>query len=166
GVRVHESTITQILQTKDKWLTTEIVNPKKKKNRAITVPVLELAFKEFVLTYQYKMILDDALLIKKAKLLASRLGVPEDLNFSDPMQIEEYLDIPDKNIIYKVPDNNQIISDLVETFRERSDEMEDKDPEEASNSVEKEIVNPSEAFKSLDNICTFLLQQEGASEYI
>jgi hypothetical protein len=38
---------------------------------------LELALKEFVLRYQHQTILSDAILIEKAKLLASELEVPE-----------------------------------------------------------------------------------------
>ncbi|CAG8611544.1 24008_t:CDS:2 [Racocetra persica] len=369
GVRVHESTITRILQTKDKWLTTEIVNPEKKRNRAITIPALELALHEFVLTYQHRTILSDAILTEKARLLADGLGVSEgtlqfssgwlhkfkerngirkeklhgeaesanniaimqshpllknkcanysleliynmdetalfyrlepdyslatqrlsgksvlllldncsshktdglvlqnvkicflpknttskiqpmdagiiisfkknyhhhhirwmldqiesgenaqdlkidilqertiqncwrhtnilsiwdnigedeilhdepsldellleelsknieDLNFSDPMRVEEYLNIPDKDIVYKVPDEDQIILDLVETFRERPDEMKHEDSEEADDSIENKIINPNKALKSLENVCTFLLQQEDASECI
>jgi Tc5 transposase DNA-binding domain len=36
-----------------------------------------LALKEFILSYQYRIILSDAILIEKAKLLARGLGVPE-----------------------------------------------------------------------------------------
>ncbi|CAG8565708.1 1190_t:CDS:1, partial [Dentiscutata heterogama] len=53
----------------------------------------------------------------------------KDLNFSGPMQIKEYLGILDENVVYKVPDNNQIISNLIEIFRERPDKIEDEDPE-------------------------------------
>jgi len=77
NVRVHESTITRILQTKDERLTTEVNNPEKKRNRSVTFPELELALKEFVLIYQHRTILSDAMLIEKAKQLASGLGVPE-----------------------------------------------------------------------------------------
>jgi hypothetical protein len=38
---------------------------------------LKLALKEFVLRYQHQTILSDAILIEKAKLLASELEVPE-----------------------------------------------------------------------------------------
>ena len=77
GVRFHESTITRILQSSDKRLTTEIANPETKRHRSVTVPELELALKEFVLYYQHKTILSDAMLIEKAKLLASGLEIPE-----------------------------------------------------------------------------------------
>ncbi|CAG8657003.1 1526_t:CDS:1, partial [Cetraspora pellucida] len=47
------------------------------------------------------------------KLLLEELSKNiEDLNFSDLMQIEEYLNIPDEDIVYKVPDEDQIILDL------------------------------------------------------
>jgi hypothetical protein len=77
GVRVDESTITRILQTKDKRLTTEVINPEAKRHKTVAVPELEFALKEFVLTYQHKTILSDALLIEKAKSLADELEVPQ-----------------------------------------------------------------------------------------
>jgi hypothetical protein len=77
GLRVDESTITRILQTKDKRLTTEVINPDAKRHKAVFVPELEFALKEFVLTYQHKTILSDALLIEKAKSLADELEVPQ-----------------------------------------------------------------------------------------
>ncbi|CAG8817659.1 1911_t:CDS:1, partial [Dentiscutata erythropus] len=69
------------------------------------------------------------------------------------------------NIVYKIPDDNQIILDLVKIFRKRSDEME-KNHKKVDNSVEKEIISPSDTLKSLENIYTFLFQQESANEYI
>src|SRR5207247_4048266 len=77
GVRVDESTITRILQSKDKRLAVEVINPEAKRHKAVIVPELELALKEFVLTYQHRAILSDALLIEKAKLLADELEVPQ-----------------------------------------------------------------------------------------
>jgi len=76
-LRVDKSTITRILQTKDKHLTTEVINSGAKRHKAVIVPELELALKEFVLTYQHRAILSDALLIEKAKLLADELEVPQ-----------------------------------------------------------------------------------------
>ena len=77
GVRVDKSTITRILKTRDKRLTSEVINPEAKRHKAVIIPELELALKEFVLTYQHKTILSDALLVEKAKLLADELEVPE-----------------------------------------------------------------------------------------
>ena len=76
GLRVDESTITWILQTKDKRLTTEVIKPDVKRHKGVIVLELKLALKEFVLTYQHRTILSDALLIEKAKLLADELQVP------------------------------------------------------------------------------------------
>src|SRR4051812_23997864 len=61
-VRVNESTITRTLQSKEKQLTTEVANPEAKHHKSVAVPKLELAFKEFVLCYQHKTILSDAIL--------------------------------------------------------------------------------------------------------
>ena len=77
NVRISESTITRILQTKDKRISTDIVNPEAKRHKPVAVPELELALKEFVLCYQHKTILSDAILIEKAKLLAEELEVPQ-----------------------------------------------------------------------------------------
>ncbi|GBB97827.1 hypothetical protein RclHR1_03080016 [Rhizophagus clarus] len=72
-----------VLQTKNKRLSTEVTNPEQKRYRSVMCLKLELALKEFMLRYQHQTILSDAILIEKAKLLASELGVPEDtLQFS------------------------------------------------------------------------------------
>ena len=65
------------MKTSDKRLTLEVINPVAKRHKAVIIPELELTLKEFVLTYQNKTILSDALLIEKAKLLADKLEVPE-----------------------------------------------------------------------------------------
>jgi transposase len=77
GIRVSESTITRILQTTDKRLATELVNPEAKRHKNVVVPELELALKEFVLNYQHKTVLSESLLIEKAKQLATGFEVPE-----------------------------------------------------------------------------------------
>ena len=82
-VRIHESTIIWILQGQNKWLTSEVIHPEQKWHKPVTFSELELAFKEFVLSYQHWAILSDAILTEKAKLLASGLGIPENtLQFS------------------------------------------------------------------------------------
>jgi hypothetical protein len=78
-VKVDESTITQILQTKNKRLNTEIINLEQKRHKSVMYPELELALKEFILRYQHQTILSNAILIEKAKLLASELEVPESI---------------------------------------------------------------------------------------
>src|SRR3989337_320750 len=39
------------------------------------------------------------------------------INFSHPMQLEEYLNILEENVIYEVPEDDQIIEELVYLFR-------------------------------------------------
>lgn len=77
NVRVNESTITRILQKSEKILNTEITNPNAKRHKSVVVPELELALKEFILIYQDKAILSEAMLIEKAKQLADGLEVPD-----------------------------------------------------------------------------------------
>lgn len=79
GVRVDESTITRILQTTEERLNSETTNPNKKRHKPVTYPALELALKEFVLNYQHRTILSDAILIEKAKMIANGLNIPQDM---------------------------------------------------------------------------------------
>ncbi|CAG8826809.1 16233_t:CDS:1, partial [Racocetra persica] len=51
--------------------------------RAVTYPELDLTLKEFMLIYQHKTVLNNALLIEKARALADSLEIPQGaLNFS------------------------------------------------------------------------------------
>jgi hypothetical protein len=77
GVRVDESTITQILQSKEKQLATKVTKPEVKCHKVVNVSELELALKEFVLCYQYITILSNVILIEKAKLLANKLEISQ-----------------------------------------------------------------------------------------
>ena len=77
AVRVDESTVTRILQKSEDILNTEVIRPNAKRHKSVTVPELELALREFILTYQDKAILSEAILIEKAKLLAVGLEVPD-----------------------------------------------------------------------------------------
>ncbi|CAG8515946.1 27146_t:CDS:2, partial [Racocetra persica] len=73
----------RILQTKNQRLLNKVTNPEAKHYKAVTVPELELALKEFILIYQDCTILSDAIIVEKAKLLAEKLSVLEGkLNFS------------------------------------------------------------------------------------
>jgi hypothetical protein len=82
-VRVNESTITRILQTAEIRLGSETISPNTKRHKPVTYPELELALKEFVLDYQHRTVLSDAILIEKAKMIANGLEIPQDaLRFS------------------------------------------------------------------------------------
>ena len=76
GFRVDESTIIHILQTLEKWLSSETINPNIKRHKPVSYLELELALKKFVLDYQHQTILSDAILIEKVKILANTLKIP------------------------------------------------------------------------------------------
>ncbi|CAB5360476.1 unnamed protein product [Rhizophagus irregularis] len=81
--KVNESTITRILQTTERRLGSETISPNTKRHKPVTYLELELALKEFVLDYQHRTVLSDALLIEKAKMIADGLDIPRDaLQFS------------------------------------------------------------------------------------
>ncbi|CAB5357059.1 unnamed protein product [Rhizophagus irregularis] len=83
SVRVNESTITRILQTAEERLGSETINPNSKRQKSVTYPELEFALKEFVLNYQHRTVLSDAILIEKARMIANGLDIPQDaLHFS------------------------------------------------------------------------------------
>ncbi|CAG8621804.1 3086_t:CDS:2, partial [Dentiscutata heterogama] len=64
---LDKSTISRILKTSEERLGNGISNSKTKRHRAVTYPELDLALKEFVLIYQHRTVLTDALLVKKVK---------------------------------------------------------------------------------------------------
>ncbi len=78
GLRVDESTITHILQTSEKWLSLETINPNIKRHKPVSYLKFKFAFKEFVLDYQHRTILSDVILIEKAKILANTLKISQD----------------------------------------------------------------------------------------
>ncbi|CAG8677309.1 16214_t:CDS:2, partial [Gigaspora rosea] len=86
------------------------------------------------------------------------------LGLPNPMNVEEYLAIPEENIVYEVPPDNQVIMELVETFR--TDDPVDSDLEDADNILEIPIVSADMATASLETVLTFLLQQDDTEKYI
>ena len=79
------------------------------------------------------------------------------------MQVNEFLFIPKEDIVYDIPDNNQLIQKIAEIYKEDIDEV---NAEEMDDSTEIPIVSASSALKSLENVRWFLLQQEDTSEQI
>ncbi|PKY44631.1 hypothetical protein RhiirA4_514297, partial [Rhizophagus irregularis] len=58
-------------------------NPNIKRYKPVTYLEVKLALKEFVLNYQHRTVLSDAILIEKAKMIVNGLGIPQDaLQFS------------------------------------------------------------------------------------
>ncbi|CAG8790231.1 14071_t:CDS:1, partial [Cetraspora pellucida] len=88
----------------------------------------------------------------------------EALNLPYPMQVEEFLAIPEENIVYEVPSDDHVIAELVETFRTNDPTIVDFEDED--DSFEIPIVSVNMANTSLETIRTFLLQQNGTEEHI
>ena len=73
----------------------------------------------------------------------------ENIHFSDPMQVEEFLSIPEENFAYKVPDDDNAISELIEIFK-RSNTVEDlNDIDEMDDSSEVSIVSTDSALEGV-----------------
>ncbi|GBB95462.1 hypothetical protein RclHR1_02540016 [Rhizophagus clarus] len=85
------------------------------------------------------------------------------LNFLDMMELEEYLTISEENIVSEIHDNDEIIAEIVNNFKKKSNENNtDNDLDEVDDSIKEEVISFNIALKSLKKVNTFLLQQENA----
>ena len=80
------------------------------------------------------------------------------------MKVKEFLTISKEDDIYEILEDDQIIIELVNTFKSNRNGIENLD--DMDDSTEVLTVSINVALKSLENICTFLFQQENANEYI
>ncbi|CAG8728253.1 12097_t:CDS:2 [Cetraspora pellucida] len=84
-----------------------------------------------------------------------------------PMQVDEFLSISDKDIVYEVSNNNQVITDIVNTFRTADLAAKDLEEIESDDSNEIPIIDTNIELTSLKTVCMFLLQQDNdTNEYI
>ncbi|CAG8543062.1 15503_t:CDS:1, partial [Cetraspora pellucida] len=67
-----------------------------------------------------------------------------------PMQVDEFLSILDKNIVYEVPNDDQVITDIVNTFRTADLAAEDSEKMEGDDSNEILIIDTNMALTSLE----------------
>ncbi|GET02620.1 CENP-B homolog protein 2-like [Rhizophagus clarus] len=87
------------------------------------------------------------------------------LNFLDIMELEEYLTISEENIVSETHDNDEIIAEIVNNFKKKSNENNtDNDLDEVDDSIEEKVISFNIALKSLKKVNTFLLQQENVYE--
>lgn len=86
------------------------------------------------------------------------------LNLPYPMQAEEYLNIPEKNLVYEVLKDDQIIEELVYLFGNTN--KENINLEEIDDSNDCPIISSSAAIASLEIVRIFLLQQDNTEEYV
>ena len=112
-----------------------------------------------------KILNNDALLVTTDDQVLNELAETLDaLGLPNAMEIEEFLTLPDENIVYQLPENDQIIVDLANTFRRR--EGETKNSDEDDDSTEILIISTSTALRNLESVKLFLLQQEGVADQI
>jgi len=85
------------------------------------------------------------------------------LDVSDPMQVDEFLFMPEENIVYDIPDDDQLIREIAEMFKK---DINEGNVKEMDDSTEITIISASSALKSLENVRLFLLQQDNTGEHI
>jgi len=83
------------------------------------------------------------------------------LHLPTVMEVEEFLTLPDENIVYEIPENDQAFANLfrIENLTKENESSDD-------DSVEIPIIAASTALKNLDSIKMFLLQQENTSKQL
>jgi hypothetical protein len=83
------------------------------------------------------------------------------LHLPNRMGVNELLTIPDENVIYEIPEEDRLIATLADTFRKEENNLEEDD-----DGVEPVIISANMALKNLENVRTFLLQQEHTAKQI
>src|SRR6266540_5562894 len=101
---------------------------------------------------------DDLIFDKKLYDTIKTLYLP------NAMKVKEFLIISEEEDVYEILEDDQIIIEFVNTFKSNRNDIENLD--DMDDSTEVLTVSINVALKSLENICTFLFQQENANEYI
>ncbi|PKB98089.1 hypothetical protein RhiirA5_431965 [Rhizophagus irregularis] len=79
-------------------------------------------------------------------------------NFSDMMELKEFLNIPEENMVYEILDDDEIITEIVDNFKKKPNEKNiNDDLDEINNNIEEEVINFSVALKNLKKVNIFLL---------
>src|SRR4051794_19762251 len=81
------------------------------------------------------------------------------------MPLDELLNLPDEDIINEILNEDQILSAVIDLFKDRSGESVN-DMDEEDDSEEQKIITTGEAAASLEILNKYLLQQEGASNML
>ena len=88
------------------------------------------------------------------------------LHLPNQMGVNKFLTVPDENTVYEVPEEDQLIKKLADTFRREETNNFDEENEEEDDSDEPVIISANMALKSLENVMIFLLQQENTAKQI
>ncbi|CAG8499764.1 7337_t:CDS:2 [Cetraspora pellucida] len=79
------------------------------------------------------------------------------IHLTDPMPVEEFLSIPDEDVVYEVPRDDQVIEQLIETFKPVYLTYDDS---EEDDNVEISLISINAVITSLETVYMFLLQQD------
>ncbi|CAB5387130.1 unnamed protein product [Rhizophagus irregularis] len=77
---------------------------------------------------------------------------------------QEFLNIPEEDITYEIFEDDQIITELIDIFKNSYENTEDLDEIDDSDKII--TISTNVALKSLETVNIFLLQQENTDEYI
>src|SRR6266496_4010588 len=83
------------------------------------------------------------------------------LHLSNQMGVNKFLTIPNKNVVYEVPEEDWLIAELADTFRKEEMNNLNKD-----DTIELIIISTSMALRSLENVKLFLFQQVNIAKHI
>lgn len=84
------------------------------------------------------------------------------LRLPNQMGVNEFLTVPDENVVYEVPEEDRLIAELADAFRkEETNNSDDED-----DGIEPMIISASMALRNLENIKMFLFQQENTAKHI
>ncbi|EXX66971.1 CENP-B homolog protein 2-like [Rhizophagus irregularis DAOM 181602=DAOM 197198] len=86
------------------------------------------------------------------------------LNLPNVMRVKEFLNIPEEDITYEIFEDDQIIMELIDIFKNSYENTEDLD--KINDNDEIVTISTNIALKSLETVNMFLLQQENTEEYI
>jgi hypothetical protein len=89
----------------------------------------------------------------------------EVLQFAHPMKAKEFLTIPEEDIVYEVPEGDNMIEELVDMFK-TSEEESVNNPDEADDSIEIAPINANTALQSVETVRMFLFQHENGGELV
>ena len=84
------------------------------------------------------------------------------LHLPNQMGVNEFLTVPDENVVYEVPEEDRLIAELADAFREEETNNSDEDDD----AIELIIISASMALRSLENVKLFLFQQVNTAKHI
>ncbi|CAG8490697.1 19336_t:CDS:2 [Cetraspora pellucida] len=154
-IKVDESTISHILKISEQRLSLKSHNSDIKWHKLVSYPQFKLCYTKILLTNINAELRNFSSNIQQENPMSDDLeDTIQDLNLSCSMTVEEFLNISEKNVVYEVSKDDQIINKLVYLFKNTKGTI---DLNETYNSHKISVISVSTAISSLKTIYTFLL---------